>query len=163
MRPVLVDHCVSLQAPASARIGHGVAAMLLALGAAALVRGAHAQDANPTPAVAAGAAPNGAPTEGSSSAAPAGAALSATVIDVGGKVQWRPTAEAAWQPANVNDVLPTGSEVRTGLRSHAALRIGPNATALIDAGTVFQLPTAVRDGDVRSEEHTSELQSHRSL
>jgi hypothetical protein len=122
--------------------------MLLALGAAALVRGAHAQDANPTPAVAAGAAPNGAPTEGSSSAAPAGAALSATVIDVGGKVQWRPTAEAAWQPANVNDVLPTGSEVRTGLRSHAALRIGPNATALIDAGTVFQLPTAVRDGDV---------------
>jgi hypothetical protein len=108
--------------------------MLLALGASTLEVGAQAPASASDATVAAGDA--------------AAAPLSAKVIDVDGKVQWRPGPEAAWQPANVNDEIPAGSEVRTGLRSHAALRIGANATALIDAGTVFQLPTVVREGDV---------------
>ncbi len=120
--------------------------MLLALGTAALARGA--QDAASSGGSGTGGPSGVAPATAPSSVAPAGVELSARVIDLGGKVQWRPTADAAWQPANLNDVIPSGSEVRTGLRSHAALRIGPNATALIDAGTVFQLPSAVRDGDV---------------
>ena len=121
-----------------------MAAMLLALGTVALAPGA--QDAASPGATATGTPPGAASAP--ADATPTGVELSAKVIDLGGKVQWRPTADAAWQPANLNDVIPSGSEVRTGLRSHAALRIGPNATALIDAGTVFQLPSAVRDGDV---------------
>ncbi|MBU3684684.1 MAG: hypothetical protein FGM39_11870, partial [Phycisphaerales bacterium] len=35
----------------------------------------------------------------------------------------------------------------TGLKSFAALRVGDNATALIDAGTMFQMPSVVKDGD----------------
>jgi hypothetical protein len=112
--------------------------MLLALGASTFEVGAQAP---------ASASDAGAPVAAGDAAA-AAAPLSAKVIDVDGKVQWRPGPEAAWQPANVNDEIPAGSEVRTGLRSHAALRIGANATALIDAGTVFQLPTVVREGDV---------------
>jgi len=82
-------------------------------------------------------------------AAPAGAQepLRATFIDVVGKVQWRPAADAPWQEAKVNDVVDAGVEIRTGLRSRTAIRMR-NATVLVDAGTLFQLPQAVKDGDV---------------
>ena len=79
--------------------------------------------------------------------APAGDPLRAVFIDVAGKVQWRANETSPWQDAKVNDVVAAGVEVRTGLRSHAAMRVGRNATALIDAGTLFQLPTIVQDGD----------------
>ena len=79
--------------------------------------------------------------------APAGEPLRAVFIDVSGKVQWRASENAPWQEANVNDVVGAGVEVRTGLRSHAALRVGRNATALLDAGTLFQLPTIAQDGE----------------
>jgi hypothetical protein len=68
-------------------------------------------------------------------------------IDVSGKVQWRANENAPWQEAKINDVVAAGVEVRTGLRSHAALRVGRNATALLDAGTLFQLPTIAQDGE----------------
>ena len=138
MRLVRANHCVPRHGPAAFAVRHGIAAMLLALGASTFEVGAQAP---------ASASDAGAPVAAGDAAA-AAAPLSAKVIDVDGKVQWRPGPEAAWQPANVNDEIPAGSEVRTGLRSHAALRIGANATALIDAGTVFQLPTVVREGDV---------------
>jgi hypothetical protein len=79
--------------------------------------------------------------------APAGEPLRAVFIDVSGKVQWRANDSAPWQEAKVNDVVAAGVEVRTGLRSHAALRVGRNATALLDAGTLFQLPTIAQDGE----------------
>ena len=110
----------------------GVAAMLLAMGFAGPVAWSQAA-ADPAPAQAVAATAE---------------SLRAVFIDVGGKVQWRPGEQDAWRDAKVNDVIDPGAEVRTGLRSHAALRVGRNATALVDAGTVFQLPSAVRDGDV---------------
>jgi hypothetical protein len=83
-------------------------------------------------------------------AAPASSAavdMRAVFIDINGKVQWRPGEKEPWRDAKVNDEVEPGVEVRTGLRSHAALRMR-NATVLLDAGTVFQLPTSVQDGDV---------------
>ncbi len=118
-----------------------LASMLLALGVAAIAQQAKGQ-AEPT------LAGGGAAASGSAAdPAPAGTPLQAIVIDVSGKVQWRPSSDAPWKNAAVNDVIEPGAEVRTGLRSHAALRMR-NATALIDAGTVFQIPAHVQDGDV---------------
>ena len=115
-----------------------VAAMLMAL---ALVAASHGQAAG---------AP--APVPAAAAAAPAAAAVQAQelqglFIDVKGKVQWRPGPDRPWQNAKVNDVIGSGAEVRSGLNSHAALKLGDNATALVDAGTMFQVPTVVREGD----------------
>jgi hypothetical protein len=116
-----------------------VAAMLLALAVAAA---AHGQAAGaPAPAPAAPAA--GLPAD---PAVPA-QELQGLFIDVKGKVQWRAGPDKPWQNAKVNDVIGSGAEVRSGLNSHAALKLGDNATALVDAGTMFQVPTVVREGD----------------
>jgi FecR protein len=117
--------------------------LLAAVSSGAVWSAALAQDAAvaPAPAAATAAVDPAAP------AAPTGEALRAVFIDVAGKVQWRANETSPWQEAKVNDVVGEGVEVRTGLRSHAAMRIGRNATALIDAGTLFQLPTVVQDGD----------------
>ena len=125
-RPMTVN-TLRARTPVLRRIG--VASMLLALAAAPAVL---AQD----PVVAAPAA-----------AAPAAADQRAVFIDVSGKVQWRAGDGSPWQEAKVNDQVDPGVEVRTGLRSHAALRMR-NATVLLDAGTVFQLPSSVQDGEV---------------
>ena len=86
--------------------------------------------------------------QAAAAAAPAAAEpLRAVFIDVGGKVQWRANENDAWHDAHENDVVGAGVEVRTAMRSHAALRVGRNATVLIDAGTLFQLPEAVQDGE----------------
>jgi hypothetical protein len=117
--------------------------LLAAVSSGAVWSAAMAQDAAvaPAPAAATAAVDPAAPT------GPAGDPLRAVFIDVAGKVQWRANETSPWQEAKVNDVVGEGVEVRTGLRSHAAMRIGRNATALIDAGTLFQLPTIVQDGD----------------
>ena len=47
----------------------------------------------------------------------------------------------------MNDLVDAGAEIRTGLKSRAALRVGKNATVLVDAGTSFQLPQIVQDGE----------------
>lgn len=73
--------------------------------------------------------------------------LRAVFIDVSGKVQWRANDKSPWKDAAINDVVSAGAEVRTGLRSRAALRVGRNATALLDAGTTFALPTVLQDGE----------------
>ncbi|MFM8697539.1 MAG: hypothetical protein ACKOF7_02535, partial [Phycisphaerales bacterium] len=123
------------------RGGTSVAAMLLSLGLAAAIAQAQA----PAPA-AAPAAPAAAGQAAPAAAADA-QALKALFIEVNGKVQWRSGADQPWQNAKVDDVVTPGAEVRTGLKSFAALRVGDNATALIDAGTMFQMPSVVKDGD----------------
>jgi hypothetical protein len=72
--------------------------------------------------------------------------LQALVIDVKGKAQWRPGAEAAWQDARVDDLLDPGAEIRTGLRSSLTLRVGQNATVTVDRSTRLDLPQIVQDG-----------------
>jgi hypothetical protein len=74
------------------------------------------------------------------------APLQAIFIEVDGKVRWRADEASAWRPAKVNDLLDAGSEIRTGLKSRATLRVGRNASVLVDAGTTFQLPTVVQEG-----------------
>ena len=77
----------------------------------------------------------------------ADARLQAIFLEVDGKVRWRTGEKAAWKDAAVNDLLTEGAEVRTGLKSRAALRVGKNATVLVDAGTTFQIPTVVQEGE----------------
>lgn len=72
--------------------------------------------------------------------------LQAIFLDVEGKVRWRSGASADWTDAKVNDLLSQGAEIRTGLRSRATLRVGRNASILIDAGTSFELPQLEQEG-----------------
>lgn len=81
-------------------------------------------------------------------AAVEGQPLQAIFIEVEGKVRWRPGEKADWKDAAVNDLVSAGAEIRTGLKGRAALRVGKNATVLVDAGTTFQLPTIVQEGQV---------------
>lgn len=75
-------------------------------------------------------------------------ALQAIVMEVKGKARWRPSQDADWREAKVNDILDPGTEVRTGLRSRVLLRVGRNASVLIDAGTSFEMPEVVAEGEV---------------
>ena len=77
----------------------------------------------------------------------AGDGLQAIFMEVDGKVRWRQGENDPWRNASVNDLVNPGAEIRTGLRSRATLRVGKNASILVDAGTAFQLPTVVREGD----------------
>jgi len=134
-RPADRLQITTVASPVGPRGGTSVAAMLLSLGLAAAIAQAQAPAAP-----AAQAAPAAAP-------APDAQALKALFIEVNGKVQWRSGPDQPWQNAKVDDVVTSGAEVRTGLKSFAALRVGDNATALIDAGTMFQMPSVVKDGD----------------
>jgi hypothetical protein len=73
--------------------------------------------------------------------------LRAIFIEVDGKVRWRADDRAAWKDAEVNDLVSPGAQVRTGLRSRATLRVGRNATVLVDAGTAIEIPTIEREGE----------------
>ena len=79
--------------------------------------------------------------------ADAAKSLQAIFLEVEGKVRWRAAESAPWKEAAVNDLVDVGAEIRTGLKSRAALRVGKNATVLVDAGTTFQLPQIVQDGE----------------
>ena len=78
--------------------------------------------------------------------APDAMALQAIFMDVQGKVRWRINENAPWTEAKVNDLLSAGAEIRTGLKSRSTLRVGKNATILVDSGTTFQLPEMVQEG-----------------
>lgn len=134
-RPADRLQITTVASPVGPRGGTSVAAMLLSLGLVAAMSQAQAPSAAPAAPAAAG------------QAAPDAQALKALFIEVNGKVQWRSGSDQPWQNAKVDDVVTSGAEVRTGLKSFAALRVGDNATALIDAGTMFQMPSVVKDGD----------------
>ena len=78
--------------------------------------------------------------------APDAIALQAIFMDVQGKVRWRINESSPWTEAKVNDLLNAGAEIRTGLKSRSTLRVGKNATILVDSGTTFQLPEMVQEG-----------------
>ena len=88
-------------------------------------------------------AQDAAPVESKSTDAP----LQAIFMEVQGKVRWRAGEQSPWKEAAVNDLVDAGAEIRTGLKSRATLRVGKNATVLVDAGTSFQLPQIVQDGE----------------
>jgi len=75
--------------------------------------------------------------------------LQALVIAVDGKTEWKKSgADAAWKAAAIDDLLDPGCEIRTGLRSTLTLRVGKNATLVIERSSRVELPVIVQDGSV---------------
>lgn len=75
--------------------------------------------------------------------------LQAIVMKVEGeRAQWRVDAQAPWKGAAVNDILPVGAEVRTGRDTIITLRIGMNASMLIDRLSFVTIPEILQQGDV---------------
>ncbi len=71
----------------------------------------------------------------------------AVVIGVEGTAQARTKPDQPWKQLAINDKLSPGVVVRTGRASHVALRVGPNATMLIEHQTRIAIPEVVQDGD----------------
>lgn len=71
----------------------------------------------------------------------------AVVIGVEGTAQARTKPDQPWKQLVVNDKLAPGVVVRTGRESHVALRVGPNATVLIERQSRVAIPEIVQDGD----------------
>lgn len=74
--------------------------------------------------------------------------LQALVIAVDGKAEWKAAGAASFKAAAVNDLLDPGAEIRTGLRSTLTLRVGKNATLVVDRASRVELPLIVQDGAV---------------
>jgi len=74
--------------------------------------------------------------------------LQALVIGVEGRCEWKPAGEKPFKVAVVNDLLDPGCEIRTGLRSTLTLRVGKNATLLVDRSSRIELPVIVQEGAV---------------
>lgn len=75
--------------------------------------------------------------------------LQAVVLEVtGAAAQWRAKPAQKWQAAKVNDLLDVGAEIRTGRESTVTLRVGMNATMLVDRQTRIAIPEVVQDGKV---------------
>jgi hypothetical protein len=72
---------------------------------------------------------------------------SAIVMKVVGTAQARNNPKAGWRKLKFNDVLPPGVVIRTGRKSMVALRVGRNATMLIDRQSRVSIPKIIRDGD----------------
>lgn len=75
--------------------------------------------------------------------------LQAVVMKVEGtRARWRPNADADWKAAALHDVVPVGSEIQTGRDSLVALRIGMNASIIIDRNSRVDLPEVAQSGSV---------------
>ena len=75
--------------------------------------------------------------------------LKAIVIDVSGKAQARvKPGDKKWSKLKVNDVLEAGALVRTGRKSSVTLRIGKNATLLIERQSRVAIPEIAQAGQV---------------
>lgn len=72
---------------------------------------------------------------------------SAIVMKVVGIAQARNKPSARWRKLRFNEALKPGVVIRTGRKSMVALRVGRNATMLIDRQSRVSIPTIIRDGD----------------
>lgn len=73
--------------------------------------------------------------------------LQAAVMEVNGRVEWRADEERPWRQAAVDDLLDPGARIRTGRDSTMTLRVGHNATVMIESHTRMALPRVLRDGE----------------
>ncbi|MHC4955262.1 MAG: FecR domain-containing protein [Planctomycetota bacterium] len=71
----------------------------------------------------------------------------AVVMKVVGVAQARADKKGKWKKLKVNDVLKPGVRVRTGRKSLVALRVGPNATVVVDRQTRVVIPQIVQNGE----------------
>lgn len=74
--------------------------------------------------------------------------LTAAIMRVEGRAQWRPDDEADWKIAEVDDVLAEGAMIRTGSNSSLMLRLGTNATMLVDSHSRITLDELLQEEDV---------------
>ncbi|MCH2136546.1 MAG: FecR family protein [Phycisphaerales bacterium] len=72
--------------------------------------------------------------------------LKTIVMGVEGKCQWRKKDAKAWTDAKVDQALSAGTQIRTGRKSKLVLRVGLNATVLVDSLARVTLPTVVQEG-----------------
>ena len=73
--------------------------------------------------------------------------LEAVIMEVRGRCQWRVDENSSWKKATIDDRLKPGAMIRTGLKSHLAMRCGPNATILVDSNSRVMVPSLAQDGD----------------
>tara|TARA_B100001059_G_scaffold233881_1_gene274988 strand:+ start:17513 stop:19042 length:1530 start_codon:yes stop_codon:yes gene_type:complete len=73
--------------------------------------------------------------------------LDAVVMYTHGRVQWRSGSDASWKDAAVDDRMNAGAMIRTGLKSAMTVRVGLNATILIDSNSRVTIPNLLHNGD----------------
>jgi len=76
--------------------------------------------------------------------------LEAVIMEVRGRCQWRIDDKSSWKKATIDDRLKPGAMIRTGLKSHLALRCGPNATILVDSNSRVHVPNLAQNGQTLS-------------
>ncbi|MHC4930677.1 MAG: FecR domain-containing protein [Planctomycetota bacterium] len=74
--------------------------------------------------------------------------LKAIVMEVRGVAQARKTSKAKWVKLKVHDTLEPGAVVRTGRKSRVALRVGMNASILIERQSRVAIPQIIQSGQV---------------
>jgi hypothetical protein len=74
--------------------------------------------------------------------------LKAIVMEVKGVAQARKTRKDKWQALKINDALDPGTVVRTGRKSHVALRVGMNASLVIERQSRVAIPEIIQKGKV---------------
>jgi len=123
--------------------------MRYALICSLLCSAAFAQDAD-QPAKKTGDAPEKPEKKGEVEPLPEGQVkvFEAIVMEVKGTAQARATRKEKWKPLKVNDVLKPGAVIRTGRKSYVALRVGTNASLLIERQSRIALPEIIQEGDV---------------
>ena len=72
--------------------------------------------------------------------------LPTLVMGTTGKCQWRAKDAKSWTAAKKDQKLEAGTQIRTGRKSKLVLRVGLNATLLIDSLARVTLPTVMQDG-----------------
>lgn len=72
--------------------------------------------------------------------------LKTIVMGVEGKCQWRKKDAKSWTTAKKDQSLEPGTQIRTGRKSKLVLRVGHNATVLIDSLARVTLPTVLQEG-----------------
>jgi hypothetical protein len=73
--------------------------------------------------------------------------LQTLVMGSTGKCQWRAKDAKKWTAAKKDQKLSAGTQIRTGRKSKLILRVGLNATLLIDSLARVTLPTVMQNGD----------------
>lgn len=77
--------------------------------------------------------------------------LKAVVMKAEGSSQWKKGRdEGSWKNSVVDDTLDPGALIRTGRESLLALRVGQNASILVDRNTRMELPQVVQTGSTLS-------------
>ena len=88
-----------------------------------------------------------APAPGSAPAATPAAENAVQILEVVGNVQFRPAADADWQPVAADTILPLGSDVRTGPKSSIRFRVGANSEVELKSLGIMTIASVSQDDE----------------